>query len=258
MTADSPLGLAVLFSIGAVASAVNTVAGGGSLLSFPTLIFGFGVPSKEANATNALGLWPGSLGGALGFRNLYDQCKRHMRLLILPTLIGSIAGAWLLVSTDKKVFDFVVPILLLLAATLLLIQPKIKKFANDHLGKPTISNATAWILQLLVAIYGGYFGAGMGIMMLAAFSLFMDGTIHEINAVKNWLGLIINAVASAFFVYKGLVLFIPGAVIAIGAILGGFLAGKYSQRVDPEKLRIIIAIYGVGMAVFYAIRTYGG
>ncbi len=257
MTADSPLGLAVLFSVGAVASAVNTVAGGGSLLSFPTLIFGFGIPSKEANATNALGLWPGSLGGAIGFNNLYDQCKRHMRLLILPTLIGSFGGAWLLVSTDKRVFDFVVPILLLVAATLLLIQPKIKKFANDHLGKPTISSATAWILQLLVAVYGGYFGAGMGIMMLASFSLFMDGTIHEINAVKNWLGLIINAVASAIFVAQGLVLFLPGCVMAVGAILGGFLAGKYSQRVDPEKLRIAVAIYGVGMAVFYAIRTYG-
>lgn len=268
LEAQSPLGLAVLFIIGAVASAINTVAGGGSLISFPTLTLGFGIEHKIANATNSLGLWPGSLGGALGYMNLYDKCKRHLKLLLLPTILGSFAGAWLLISTDKKTFEFVVPFLLLFASILLWIQPMVKKLIarraeRAQSGEPVgLSESTgqgtavAFILQLLVATYGGYFGAGMGIMMLAAFSLYMDGNTHEINAVKNWLGVLINAVASFIFLAKGMVLPIVGLVMAVGSILGGYLAGKWSQRFDPDKMRLVIAIYGVVMAGIYAWQTW--
>lgn len=262
---QSPLGLAILFGVGAIASAINTVAGGGSLISFPTLTLGFGIASKTANATNALGLWPGSLGGALGYRNLYDKCKGHLKFLLLPTLIGSIGGALLLIATGKRVFETVVPFLLLFASVLLWIQPFIKRFVSERAarreahaeeGTAPVSAPVAWMLQLLVAIYGGYFGAGMGIMMLAAFSLFMDANVHEINAVKNWLGVLINAVASAVFLTQGMVLPLVGLVIAAGSIVGGYWAGKFSQRFDPDKLRIAIAVYGVLMAGYYAYRTW--
>jgi len=242
--------------IGAVASAINTVAGGGSLISFPTLTLGFGIDHKIANATNSLGLWPGSLGGALGYRNLYDKCKGHLRMLLVPTLLGSIGGAWLLVVTDKKTFEMVVPFLLLFASILLWIQPAVKAFVARRAGHGQMPAAAAFIIQLLVAVYGGYFGAGMGIMMLAAFSLFMDANVHEINAVKNWLGVIINAVASFVFLAQGMVLPIVGLVMAVGAILGGFVAGKWSQRFDPDKMRIAIACYGVIMAGIYAWQTW--
>lgn len=260
---QSPLGLAVLFVVGGIASAINTVAGGGSLISFPTLTLGFGIEQKLANATNSLGLWPGSLGGALGYMNLYDKCKKHLKLLLLPTMLGSFAGAWLLIKTDKKTFEFVVPFLLLFASILLWIQPLVKKAISkrasggEHLSESAgTGKVTAFVLQLLVATYGGYFGAGMGIMMLAAFSLYMDGNTHEINAVKNWLGVLINAVASGIFLAKGMILPLVGLVMAAGSIVGGYLAGKWSQRFDPDKMRTIIAVYGVVMAGIYAWQTW--
>jgi uncharacterized membrane protein YfcA len=253
---SSPLGLTVLFLIGAIASAINTVAGGGSLISFPTLTLGFGIDDKVANATNALGLWPGSLGGALGYRNLYDKCKHHLKVLILPTLLGSIGGAFLLKVTSKETFAMVVPFLLLFASILLWIQPAVKSFVARRKGQGQLSFPVVFVIQLLVATYGGYFGAGMGIMMLAAFSLFMDANMHEINAVKNWLGVVINAVASAVFITQGMVLPIVGLVMAAGSIVGGYFAGKWSQRFDPDKMRIAIACYGVVMAGIYAWQTW--
>lgn len=252
----SPLGLLVLFVIGAVASAINTVAGGGSLISFPTLTLGFGIGEKVANATNSLGLWPGSLGGAIGYRNLYDKCKGHLRVLLLPTLIGTLGGAALLVMTGEKTFEIVVPFLLLFASVLLWVQPAVKRLVTERGKHGRVSAPVAFLLQLLVAVYGGYFGAGMGIMMLAVFSLFMDANVHEINAVKNWLGVLINAVASFVFLSQGLVLPLVGLVMAAGSIVGGYFAGKWSQRFDPDKMRVVIACYGVVMAGVYAWQTW--
>lgn len=111
------------------------------------------------------------------------------------------------------------------------------------------------IAQFLVSVYGGYFGAGMGIMMLAAFALYMEGTIHELNAVKSWLGLVINLVASILFVFKGLI-HVPAAVaLSVGSVIGGFYAAKLSQRIQQDKLRTAIAVYGIGMAAFYLWKT---
>jgi uncharacterized protein len=249
---DDPVGLLVLVLVGALASGINSVAGGGSLLSFPTLTIGFGVPLKEANATNAVGLWPGSLSGALGFWNVLPKTRHYLKALALPTLIGSIGGAWLLIVTGRRVFESVVPWLLFVAALLLFLQPRIKAYALEH--RKELSPAGAILLQLLVSVYGGYFGAGMGIMMLATFALFMEGNIHEINAVKTVLGVIINLVASIIFVAKGMVILAPAVALTIGSLIGGFAAARWSQRVDSEKLRVAIAIYGFAMAFYFAFR----
>jgi uncharacterized membrane protein YfcA len=157
VTPDSWLGFLVLFVVGAIASGINSVAGGGSLISFPCLTLGFNIPSLTANATNSVGLWPGSLSGAWGFRNVLGVTKRYLRILTLPTLVGSAGGAWLLTITDKKVFDAVVPVLLLVATLLLYFQPAVKKLV---LGKDrTVGPIAAMLLQTVVAAYGGYFGA---------------------------------------------------------------------------------------------------
>lgn len=242
--------------VGGIASAINAVAGGGSLLSFPTLRFMTGMGSTVANATNSISLWPGSLGGAFGYRNLYEVIKKDLRLLTLPTILGSLAGAILLVKTDPHVFDLVVPWLILFAAVLLLAQPKLKKWMSRE-GHVRVSPWVGIFLQFLVSVYGGYFGAGMGIMMLASFALYIEGSIHELNAVKNLLGLFINFTCSIVFVLQGLIDFRVGLILSSGAVFGGFLAAKYSQRVDPEKLRLGIAVYGVGMAGFYMLRSVG-
>ena len=246
----------LLVVVGAVASAINSVAGGGSLVSFPTLTLGLGIPSKIANATNSVGLWPGSLGGALGFRNLLGATQHHLKTLLLPTVLGSVLGAWLLIQTKQRVFDAIVPALILLAALLLAFQPQVKKWALGH--RQSLSTTTGVVLQFIVATYGGYFGAGMGIMMLAAFALYMEGTIHEINAVKNWLGVAINLVATAVFVSRGVVLFGPALALRVGGSAGGFAGAKISQKMDPEKLRIGIAVYGVVTAAYFAKQYWFG
>lgn len=240
--------------VGAVASGINAVAGGGSLLSFPTLTIGLRMPTTLANATNSISLWPGSLGSVFGFANLLPKTKHYLSGLLAPTVLGSAAGAWLFVSTSQGVFDLVVPFLILVAAILLMLQPRIKAWALQ--GRRTVSKPVGMLLQFLVAVYGGYFGAGMGIMMLAVFALYMEGNIHEINAVKAWLGLIINFVCSAIFVAKGMIDWPAAAFLTVGSLVGGFYAARLSQRIDPDRLRLAISVYGLATAGYYLLRAF--
>jgi uncharacterized protein len=243
---------AILILAGAVASAINAVAGGGTLVSFPVLI-ALGLPANLSNATNAVALWPGSLSGAAGFWNLIPKTGHYLKRLLVPTLAGAIAGSMLFVMTGRRLFDLAVPVLILFATLLLLFQPQVKRWALR--GDRPLAPSAGLVIQFLVSIYGGYFGAGMGIMMLGAFALYMDGNIHELNAVKVWLGLVINLVASIVFLTLGMVVFMPAIALTIGSIAGGFYAARLSQRLDPEKLRIAIAMYGLVMVGFFVWRA---
>ncbi len=235
---------------GAIAGAVNTVAGGGSLLSFPGLMWA-GLPSLQANATNSIALWPGSLAGAIGLMNKLRARKRTLAILLVPTFVGSLAGAWLLVRTGEELFRLLVPGLILLATVLLMLQKRIRAWV---LGSGfRVNMLVSVVLQFLVSVYGGYFGAGMGILMLASLGLALEGDIHELNAFKNWLGLLINLVASIFLLGEGLVDLQAGGAMMLGAIVGGYLAGKYSQKVDPERLRFGIVIYGFVMTAWFVL-----
>lgn len=245
----------LLFVAGAIASGINSVAGGGSLVSFPALTLGLGIPDRIANATNSVGLFPGSFAGGLGFGNQIEKTKHYFKLLLIPTALGSICGAALLLNTPDSVFRIAVPFLILFAAFLLWFQPKVKAFMSSK-NHATIPEKLGMLLQFFVAIYGGYFGAGMGIMMLATFALYMDGTTHEINAVKSWLGTIINIACSIVFLSLGLVKFPHAIPLAIGGFAGGYLAAKLSLKVDPDKLRRYIAIYGFVMTAYYIWRIY--
>ncbi len=247
----TPLQGAGLVLVGAVASAINAVAGGGSLVSFPYLV-GLGVPVIPANATNSVGLWPGSLTGGLGFLKRFGATRRYLPAMIPPTVVGSVLGAILLLHTSPKAFSRAIPFLILLAAVLLLLQPRVRALV----GKRTLPAWTAPMLQLLVALYGGFFGAGMGIMMLACFALTMEGDLHELNAVKNWLSVIINVVCSSVFLVKRLVLPLEGGLLVLGGLIGGYVAARVSQRFDPNRLRTVIAVYGLGMAAWFFWRAY--
>lgn len=251
-----------------------------------------GMPPQVANATNSVGLWPGALSGALGFKNLFHKTGHHLKTLFIPTVLGAILGSWLLIVTSQRAFEIAIPFLIAAAATLLLVQPRIKEWMGEKekekeklqlaegesapinlrdaatatvTATPTATSpspatptatATASLLQFFVALYGGYFGAGMGIMMLAAFALYMEGNTHELNAVKNWLGLVINFTASVVFIAKGFALLGPALVVAAGSIIGGYAAARISQRFDPAKLRLLIAIYGLAMAAYFAYRAF--
>ena len=245
--------LLLLVFVGAVASGINAVAGGGTLISFPVLVR-LGVPELPANATNSVALWPGSLAGAFGFLPQLKKTGRYLRTLLLPTFLGAVAGAVLLLSTSERSFQIAVPVLILFATVLLAFQPQLKAFAKQpgrHIGP-----AAGVVFQFLISVYGGYFGAGMGILMLAYLGLMVEGDLHELNALKTWLGLVINLVASALFVGKGLVQLWPAVALTIGSILGGYGAAVFSQRANPDKLRKAIVVYGFLMSGWFAYRAF--
>lgn len=246
--------LGVLFLIGAVASGINAVAGGGSFISFPVLT-AFGIPSVMANATNAAALWPGSLGSAYGYLNLLPKTGHHLKSLFWPTLLGTVIGAYLLLALGQRVFDIAVPFLIFGAAIVLTFQDRIKAAVNRHHGE--VSVRMGMLVQFLIAVYGGYFGAGMGFLMLASYALYVEGNLHELNAMKVWLGLLINLAASVLFVVKGQVLLTSGTFLALGAIVGGYLAARYAQRLNASRMRGWVAAYGFATAAYFAWRVLG-
>lgn len=248
--------LVVTAGVGALAAALNSVAGGGTLISFPYLTLGLGLPALQANATNTVSLWPGSLAGGLGFGDHIETTKKHFWRLLAPTALGSAVGAALLLHTSKVVFNWLVPVLIALASLALFLQPQVKALAASRHGGPHPVAGVA--TQALVAVYGGYFGAGMGMMMLGSFAVTMDADIHSMNAVKNWLGTVINLVAAGVFLASGIVSLPVALTLTVGSVAGGFLGAKLSQRFDSEKLRLVICAYGSLMAAFYAYRAATG
>jgi uncharacterized membrane protein YfcA len=246
--------LALLVLGGALASAINAIAGGGSLVSFPALV-ALGVPPLSANATNSTALTLGNFAGALGFLTQLRPLRQALLALLLPTVLGAVAGAWLLTHTSERIFRFAVPALLCLATVLLAFQPRIRAWAQGRArGMPLSAGA---LVQFAVSIYGGYFGAGMGILMIAALGLFLPGTLHELNAVKNWLSLAINIAAAALLLAKGLVWPWPALALGLGSVLGGYAAARLSQRVPAERLRRAIVVLGTILTAWFTWNAFG-
>lgn len=238
---------------GFAASAVNAIAGGGTLISFPTLM-ALGLPVKVANATNSVALWPGSASGALGFHKYFEESKNELKALLPPTIVGSLLGSWLLVSTPENTFRAVVPFLILLATLILAFQKKIK--AASVKSNFQLSRWQVGTLQFLVSLYGGFFGAGMGIMMLAIMSLYGESDLHRLNVLKNWLAVVINFGASVLLLSKGIVDLKFAAAVMVGALFGGYLSAKFAQKFPAEKLRIVIVGYGFVMVGYTAWRLW--
>lgn len=247
----------LLVLAGVVASSINAVAGGGTLISFPVMVL-LGVPPVAANASNAVALWPGAVSSALGFLPQLKPVQHHLKTLILPTVTGALVGAWLLVHTSERTFNVAVPILLFIATILLAFQPQIKRWSMRDAAALSAPSRALWpglLGQFLVSVYGGYFGAGMGILMLAVMGTFVEGNLHQLNAVKAWLGLLINLVASLFFFGMGLIWLGPALAVMVGAILGGFVAARISQRLNPESLRKGIVVLGIVMTLWFAAKS---
>ncbi|MCX6636573.1 MAG: sulfite exporter TauE/SafE family protein [Acidobacteria bacterium] len=195
---------AAAFGAGFLAGMINSVAGGGTLVSFPTLVW-LGLPPVVANATNAVGIWPGSLGGAWGYRKELGRTEPRLLALVAPSLIGGILGALLLRWTPPATFGTLVPFLILFATILLMVQEPAQRWLRTTASR-TPHTASSWLVgamlfQLLVAIYGGYFGAGIGILMLAALSILGLTDIHQMNGLKNVLAICINGVAALYFMW---------------------------------------------------------
>ena len=241
---------ALIFAAAFAAGSINSVAGGGTLVTFPTLLW-LGIPSKLANGTSTVALWPGSLAGVWGFRRELEGADRRLLSLVLPSVIGATAGAFLLVLTPTEVFDRLIPFLILFATFLFMAQEPIQRRFNLAEAHASRSHWLSWsmLFQLLVGLYGGYFGAGIGILMLAALSLIGHTDIHQMNGVKNLLATCINGIAAALFIYNGLVIWQDAAVMMVGAILGGIGGASMARRAGRTAVRRTVIVLGFVMAL---------
>ncbi len=247
----------ILIGLAAVAAGlVNALAGGGTLISFPMLT-AVGVPTVAANVTNTVALVPGYLGATLA--QLKDLKPQKQRLwFYLPTgVIGGVLGGLLLLNTGEKMFSEVVPYLILLASALLAVSDPVRNWLMRRIGKGgAMASVAAWgVLPVgLAAIYGGYFGAGASVIILAALGLVMNDSLTRLNALKQVISFSVNLAAAIFFVFSGNVVW-PAALVMMGcALLGGTLGGRLAGRIKPSTLRWIVVVIGVIVAVYYFLK----
>jgi hypothetical protein len=236
----------------AVGGAINSIAGGGTLLTFPALV-GLGIPALVANATSTVALWPGALGSMWGYRAELSGARRWALRWAIPSVLGGLVGALLLLQTSAAMFEGLVPWLVLGATGLFIIQRPVMerlKTRTAARGEPLdpaegAPAVLALVYQFGVAVYGGYFGAGIGILMLAALGFLGFSNIHRMNGLKNFGGLCINAVAAITFAMSSLVDWPVALAMAVGALIGGYTGSRMAQRVPQHRVRQAIIAIGL-------------
>ena len=247
----------VFIGLAAVAAGVvNALAGGGTLISFPVLTF-VGVPAVAANITNTVALCPGYLGATVAqWNDLRDQ-KRRLWLFLPAGAVGGIIGGILLLNTGERLFRELVPFLILLASLLLAVQNPVRAWLvrrSQRAGTTSTSETWATLPVGLAAIYGGYFGAGLSVIVLAVLGLTLDDTLTRLNALKQGVSFSVNIAAAIFFLFSGQVVWSAALVMAVGALLGGALGGRLAGRIKPATLRWTVVIIGVNISLFYFLR----
>jgi uncharacterized membrane protein YfcA len=238
------------------AGIINSIAGGGTLVSFPALLW-TGRDPVLANATSTVALWPASLAGAYGFRREMKGSVRYLLLFGVPSLLGGVLGAVLLLRTPSGTFARLVPYLILFATLLLAVQePLSRRLRGDARGgEPTRAWwAGAMLFQFFVGVYGGYFGAGIGILMLAALGLLGFTDIHRMNALKNLLAICINGVAAAYFIASGAVIWTDVLVMTFAAIAGGYSGARLAYKLGRRFVRLAVIAIGLvmGISLFFS------
>jgi uncharacterized membrane protein YfcA len=245
----------------AVGGAMNAIAGGGTLVTFPAII-ALGVPPLVANATSTVALWPAAVGSMWGYRKELEGARPWAIRFAPPSLLGGALGAWLLLRTPAEQFERIVPFLVLGATILFLIQrPLMRRFRLGRNTEATSSDEEAaappWsflVFQFGVGVYGGYFGAGIGILMLAVLGLMGFRNIHRMNGLKNWGGLCMNAVAAAMFAFSGIVNWPVALAMAVGGLVGGYGGSRLAQAVGQERVRAAVVVIGLGSFVWLLVR----
>ncbi len=252
---------AIIFLSGLAAGAINSVAGGGTLLSFPVLLW-LGRDPIVANVANTVALWPASLASAFAFRRELRAAPRLLAILLPISVAGSLLGAWLLLRTPTRWFSALVPGLILLATVMLALKRPILAGLARALPSENVDSEARdrrrliglVVGQILVATYGGYFGAAMGIMMLAALGLAGVGDIHQRNALKNITSAVINAGATVLFALSGAVDWALAGLLAAGAVTGGYLGGVLGRRLDARVAEGLVVVIGLVAAIAQLLR----
>jgi uncharacterized membrane protein YfcA len=240
------------------AGAINAVAGGGSLISFPALIAA-GYPAKTANVTNTVALWPGYASGSFGYRHELRRQRSRLLALALPSIGGALVGSIILVATPAAAFEAIVPFLILFAVALLAFQEPLAAFALSHRLSASGASRVPFALHIATfmnAVYGAYFGAGLGIITLAFLTILLPDDIQHSNALKGMLSLIINAVAVVYFAAFGPVAWLPAVVMAGGAVAGGYLGVGVARRLGRVWLRYAVIAYGLVVAGVLFAQTF--
>lgn len=261
---DSPLLLLIAAVAAAVGAAVNAIAGGGTLITFPTLI-ALGVPPITANATSTVALWPGVMSSMWGYRRELVGARRWATAFAVPSLAGGIVGAVLLLRTPNDLFADIVPWLILGATALFIAQRplmgllvragSVRRETAGADGRLLPPSASFLFYQFLVSVYGGYFGAGVGILMLASLGLMGLTNIHQMNGLKNWGGAVMNIVAVLIFAVSGIVDWTLALAMALGAGVGGIGGSLLAQRVGATWVRRAIVTVGLssGLAMLMGL-----
>jgi uncharacterized membrane protein YfcA len=241
---------ALLFAAGTLGGAINSVAGGGSFLVFPSMLL-VGVAPVAANATTAVALWPAGVASTIAYRKDLPRERKPLIVLALASALGGAAGALLLLATSDRTFTKILPLLMLAASVVFTLGPRLSRmWKGAHM--PLAFGA---LVQLLISSYGGYFGGGMGILMLATFTLMGMTHLHSMNGLKTLLGMLINGAANiAFFVAHKVVieLAIP---VAIGSIVGGWFGAAIARKIHPDRVRTFVLLFAWGLTAWFFVSA---
>ena len=265
----SPLEIVAILLAGMAAGTINTVVGSGTLITFPTLL-AFGYPPVTANVSNTIGLVPGSVSGAIGYRRELAGQRGRLVRLGTASLLGGVVGALLLLSLPSAAFDAIVPVLILLGCVLVVVGPRVsKRVAARAEARGGLAEHGAWWVWPAVAltgVYGGYFGAAQGVLLMAVLGIGLTDSMQRHNATKNVLALLVNGVAAVIFIILAFtdVPYLPdGAVgsvnwavaglIAIGAVIGGQIGATVGRRLPPNALRAVIVLVGLVAVVSFVL-----
>ena len=246
--------LVALAAVGA--GMVNALAGGGTLITFPTLV-ALGIPAIAANVTNTVALVPGYFGATMAQMKDIRSQKQRLWWALPAGVIGGLLGGLLLLNTGEKLFSSLVPYLILLASGLLAIQDPVRAWLvrrAAQTGHKQTPEAWAALPVGLAGIYGGYFGAGLSVIVLAVLGLVLDDNLTRLNAIKQAIAFSVNIAAALLFVFSGQVVWPVALVMAVGALIGGTLGGRLAGRIKPATLRWVVVVIGVVVAAVYLVR----
>jgi len=248
---------ALLFGVAILGGAINSVAGGGSFLCFPALLF-TGVPPVNANATNTLALWPGTLASVGAYRREFGKADtRQIYSLVITGIAGSLMGAILLLKTPQLTFLHMVPWLLASATVIFAFSSRISRWVRERQSRAGTHITTgAALVQLVIAVYIGFFGAGAGILMLALFAFMGMESIHTMNAFKTMLASICNGVALIAFIVAKAIFWPQALLMLVGAAFGGYFGAHFAQKIAPAKVRMIVIFIGAGLSIYFFLKQY--